>query len=223
MDVPPGKGAVVEVRSRIDVVQYPDSKILLFAKAPEPGKVKTRLIPTIGEEAAAQLYQQLLVSTVKKVASAGIAPTVLYCAPDTGHPLFQKLASKWDIELKQQHGADLGERMAQATVAALRSGESAVLIGGDCPMLDAGHLQQALRWLYQGSDAVIGPAEDGGYFLLGLKDYNRLLFENIPWGGDRVLALTRDRLQQMSWSWRELEPLWDLDRPEDLQRYQACS
>ena len=203
------------------VVQYPDSKILLFAKAPEPGRVKTRLIPVIGAEAAAQLYQQLLISTVERIATASVAPIICFCEPDEGHPLFERLASQWDIELKQQQGADLGERMAQAAAVTLESSHSTILIGGDCPQLNAIYLQQALRWLNRGSDTVIGPAEDGGYVLLGLKRYNRCLFEDIAWGSCEVLRSTRQRLRVLRWSWRELEPLWDLDRPEDLDRYQA--
>ncbi len=205
----------------VRVVQYPDSKILLFAKAPEPGRVKTRVIPILGAEAAAQLYQQLLISTVERVASASVAPIICYCAPDEGHPLFERLGSQWDIKLKQQQGADLGERMAQAAAITLESSDSTILIGGDCPQLNAIHLQQALRWLNRGTDAVIGPAEDGGYVLLGLRRYNRRLFEDIAWGNSDVLKLTRQRLRELSWSWRELETLWDLDRPKDLQRYQA--
>ena len=202
------------------MVQYPNSNILLFAKAPEPWNVKTRLIPVLGAEAAAQLYQQLLISTVDRIASASIAPLICYCAPDEWHPIFKKLASQWDIELKQQQGVDLGERMAQAAATSLESCDSTILIGGDCPQLDADHLQQTLLWLYRGLDAVIGPAEDGGYFLLGLRRYSRRLFENITWGSSEVLELTRERLKELGWSWRELETLWDLDRPEDLQRYQ---
>ncbi len=202
-------------------MQYPDSKILLFARAPEPGRVKTRLIPILGAEAAAQLYQQLLISTVERVASASVAPIICYCAPDEGHPLFEKLASQWDMELKQQHGVDLGERMAHAVAVTLESSDATILIGGDCPQLNAIHLQQALRWLNRGSDAVIGPAEDGGYFMLGLRRYNNRLFEDIAWGSSEVLELTRKRLRELSWSWRELETLWDLDLPQDLQRYLA--
>lgn len=228
MDALPDRVAVVAVHYRIEskkrglgVVQYPNSKILLFAKAPLPGRVKTRLIPILGAEAAAQLYQQLLIATVERVASASVAPITCFYTPNEEHPIFERLASQWKIELRQQRGVDLGERMAQAVAITLESSDSAILIGGDCPQLNANHLQQTLTWLYRGLDAVIGPAEDGGYVLLGLRRYNRRLFEDITWGGSDVLELTRERLRELSWSWRELETLWDLDRPEDLKRYQA--
>ena len=96
-----------------------------------------------------------------------------------------------------------------------------ILVGADCPLLEARHLASAFDWLQQGEDAVLGPAEDGGYVLLGLRRVNRALFRDIPWGGDQVLALTRQRLAQLGWRWRELEPLWDLDRPADLDRLGA--
>lgn len=201
-------------------MQYPDSNILLFAKAPEPGKVKTRLAPIIGKTAAAHLYQQLLITTVETVTRASVAPITCYCAPDVRHPLFERLAARHNVELKQQQGIDLGERMAHAAAATLESSHSVILIGADCPLLNKKHLQLTLHWLHVGVNAVIGPAEDGGYFLLGLRRFNCKLFEKINWGSNEVLKLTRQRLRELSWSWQELEPLWDLDRPEDLLRYQ---
>ena len=102
-----------------------------------------------------------------------------------------------------------------------QSGGPVVLIGGDCPVLQAEHLLQTLDWLKGGCDAVIGPAEDGGYVLLGLNKSSPELFRGIAWGGDSVLDETRSRLQGLGWQWRELEPLWDLDRPADLDRFRA--
>ncbi len=200
-------------------MQYPDSRILIFAKAPWPGEVKTRLIPLLGEEGAAALYRELLEGTLSRVCGAPIAPVQCWCAPDVGDSLFQRYAAEWPLELKQQVEGDLGERMFFAARDALGSASSVVLIGGDCPLLDAHYLEHALQWLKAGVDAVVGPAEDGGYVLLGLNRVNPALFQDIAWGSDDVLETTRSRLRVLGWAWRELNTLWDLDRPADLERY----
>ncbi|WP_275096760.1 TIGR04282 family arsenosugar biosynthesis glycosyltransferase [Sedimenticola hydrogenitrophicus] len=197
---------------------FPGGRILLFAKAPLPGQVKTRLIPAVGEQRAAQLYRELLERMIGE-AAAGIAPVEIWCAPDTRHGVFREAASNPSISLHTQPGGDLGERMAFATRQALTRSEAVLLIGGDCPVLNGAHLKQAFAWLYAGSDAVLGPAEDGGYVLLGLRRVARELFAGIPWSTPAVLDVTRRRLGELNWSWREFEPLWDLDREADLDRY----
>ncbi|MCW8890269.1 MAG: TIGR04282 family arsenosugar biosynthesis glycosyltransferase [Sedimenticola sp.] len=199
-------------------MQFPDSRILLFAKAPEPGQVKTRLIPAIGPQQAAHLYAELLKGVLERL--SGLAPLQLWCAPDTRHPLFRRAAEASSTTLHQQSQGDLGERMADAARHALKEARSVLLIGGDCPVLERAHLEQALSWLDEGADAALGPAEDGGYVLLGFRHYAATLFEHIPWGTDLVCRLTRQRLSSLDWSWRELDPLWDVDRVEDLLRYQ---
>lgn len=199
-------------------MQFPDARVLLFAKAPEPGLVKTRLIPTIGRDGSAALYVELLSAVVRRLA-VDIAPLQLWCTPNTEHPFFQALAQGPGITLHIQQGDDLGQRMAHAARSALTAACSVVLIGGDCPVLEKEHLNQALTWLAEGNDAVLGPAEDGGYVLLALKQMDAHLFEQIAWGGDAVCEITRQRLRALNWTWRELEPLWDVDREEDLLRY----
>lgn len=202
-------------------MRFPQSRILIFAKAPEPGRVKTRLIPALGAEEAALLYKKLLQQTVGKAAEAALSPMECWCAPDTGHPVFQNLALQHGVQLEVQVGEDLGQRMEYGATQALLSADAVILIGGDCPVLEECHLSQAFEWLANGEDAVLGPAEDGGYVLLGLRRCDPDLFYDIPWGSDQVLALTRQRLEKLGWAWRELETLWDLDRPEDLARYQG--
>ena len=123
--------------------------------------------------------------------------------------------------LREQRGRDLGERMRHASERTLEEARSLVLIGADCPVLEAHHVASALRWLERGSDAVLGPAQDGGYVLLGLRRVHGLLFTGLPWGGPRVLDLTRERLRNLGFRWRELEPLWDLDTTEDLLRLEG--
>ena len=201
-------------------MRFPNARILIFAKAPEPGYAKTRLIPVLGAEGAASLYMQLLKQTVESVVAADLSPVQLWCAPNSKHAFFQQLASQHNVTLSNQSNGDLGERMYSAVDVALKKSESVLLIGADCPLLSSVHLAQALQWLMDGEDAVLGPAEDGGYVLLGLRQNAAILFEDMPWGGDQILKLTQQRLVGLDWHWRELEPLWDLDRPADFERWQ---
>lgn len=203
-------------------MHFADARILLFAKAPVPGQVKTRLIPSVGAQHAAEIYHTLLERVIGE-ATREVAPVEIWCAPDTRHAVFRAVAVNPSITLYAQTAGDLGQRMAHAARQALARSEMVLLIGGDCPVLKAEHLQQALTWLDDGVDAVLGPAEDGGYVLLGMRRMNRQLFCDIPWGTDQVLNITRQRLAQSGWTWRELEPLWDLDRDADLQRYLRLS
>lgn len=203
-------------------MRYPQSKVLLFAKAPVPGQVKTRLIPLLGSRGAAALYRQLLESTVAAVADSGLAPVQCCCSPTVDHPCFTQLAIRHQLQLTPQKGGDLGARMLDSACEALARCGSVLLIGGDCPALQPWHLEQALEWLQQGADAVLGPAQDGGYVLLGLTRAMPELFRDMPWGSDRVLEMTRQRLRGLGWAWRELEQLWDVDRPEDVVRYRAA-
>ena len=140
----------------------------------------------------------------------------------TGHPLFQSLANQ-GIPVELQQGSDLGERMHNALEAALLHGEFALLIGTDCPALTVDYLDRACRALLDGADVVLGPAEDGGYVLIGLRHCHRELFTDIPWSTDRVLDITRERLATQGCRAVELDTLWDLDRPEDLLRWRRGS
>lgn len=196
---------------------FPDTRILIFSKAPEPGRVKTRLIPALGPQGAADLHARLLADTVSRLAAARLAPVELWCTPDAKSDPFPALAAQYSLGLYRQEGADLGERMFDAASDALGRGSSAILVGTDCPALNRAYLQQALLAL-EGRDAALGPAEDGGYVLLGLKRAAHALFRDIPWGGDRVAEITRKRMAALGWTWVELPILWDLDRPEDLRR-----
>lgn len=197
--------------------RHPDARILIFAKAPVPGQVKTRLIPTLGPEGAARLAEALLERLVTGLAAARLAHLELWCAPDSGHPVFASLAAREGLGCYPQLGADLGERLCAGAEDALTRGARVLLIGADIPDLDASYCEQALEAL-RSVDCVMGPAEDGGYVLLGLKRPAPLLFERMPWGTDAVGRLTRIRIQQLGWRHRGLPTLWDLDRPEDLGR-----
>ena len=159
--------------------------ILIFAKAPVAGEVKTRLIPALGADGARQLYQQLLERLLGMVCRELSCAVELWCTPDSTHPLFQRFASLPGVTLHRQQGEDLGERMAFACEEALRRQQRVILIGVDAPALTPQQLTDTFGRLASGDDAVLGPAEDGGYVLLGLKRSAECLFHGLPWGGGR--------------------------------------
>ncbi|GAB6044044.1 TIGR04282 family arsenosugar biosynthesis glycosyltransferase [Endothiovibrio diazotrophicus] len=198
-------------------MEYPDARIQVFAKAPEVGTVKTRLIPLLGAEGAAALHRQLVEHTLGWITAAALAPVELWCAPSPDHPFFAECRVRSGVELQRQQGGDLGERMAFSLHHALARHRQAVLVGTDCPRMDRDHLARALRALGR-ADGVVGPAEDGGYVLIGLRRPAPGLFREVPWGSDRVLAVTRRRAAELAIALEELAPLPDLDRPEDLMR-----
>jgi len=192
--------------------------IIVFAKAPEPGAVKTRLVPMLGAEGAAALHARLVKRTLATLRAASFKHVELHCAPGIDDPFFRFCAGHYGFPLQPQVAGDLGTRMRSAFENALAAHAGVVLVGTDCPALTARHLRQAERTLHDGADAVFAPCEDGGYALIGLRRVDARLFDGIAWGSDGVMTETRTRLQQLGWNWRELETLWDIDRPEDYQR-----
>jgi uncharacterized protein len=197
--------------------------IVIFAKAPRPGTVKTRLVPLLGADGAAGLHARLVKKTLETARAAGFRRTELHGSPDCNDPFFRFCAGHYGVTLASQGPGDLGARMLAAFESALTTHARVLLIGSDCPALTARHLRQAERALREGADAVLGPCEDGGYALIGLKRVDARLFEGIAWGSDSVAADTRARLAGLGWRWQELEMLWDVDRPEDYDRLVASS
>jgi hypothetical protein len=185
--------------------------VLVFARAPVPGSVKRRLVPRLGSWRAAQLHLRLMRQTLGIAAQAACGPVQLHLT--RRHALFHK------HEL--QKGTDLGQRMHRALERALRRHRGAILIGSDCPALRAADLRRAARLLAGSCDVVLGPAEDGGYVLIGARRVSARLFEGIKWGTPDVYAATVQRLDALRYRWRALRPLWDLDRPDDLGRLRA--
>jgi hypothetical protein len=188
--------------------------LIVFARAPEPGRVKTRLVPLLGAQGAARLHARLVERTLRTARAAGFIRIHLYCSPGTRHKFVEKMKQRYGVRLRAQGRGDLGERMYRA----LHRHPGAVLVGGDCPALRPADLRAAARALQAGADAVFAPAEDGGYALIGLRRASRSLFEGIDWGSSRVLARTRARLRRLQWRWKELRTVWDVDRPEDVAR-----
>ena len=195
--------------------------VIVFAKAPEPGAVKTRLVPLLGAEGAAALHAKLVKRTLDTARAASFKRIELHCAPDAADPFFRFCEGRYAVTLDAQVAGDLGKRMLSAFEKALATHACVLLVGTDCPALAARHLRQAEKALRDGADAVFTPCEDGGYALIGLRRVDARLFDDIAWGGDSVMAETRSRLKQLGWNWRELETLRDVDRPEDYARLVA--
>ena len=195
----------------------------IFAKDPVPGMVKTRLARNMGGAAAADLYRDLVEGTLQTAATArtmGIISAIeMWCDPDEHRAAFVDWRDRYHVTLKTQRGVDLGERMHQALSSAISTGTSAILIGTDCPMLDTAYLARAALALTR-HDAVIGPAEDGGYVLVALsRDVD--IFSDVPWSTQDVMAVTRARVTALRASCMELDALWDVDRPADVARFFA--
>ena len=193
--------------------------IAVMAKAPQAGYAKTRLIPALGPAAAARLQRQLTLRTLATARAAGLGPVTLWCAPDTGQRLFLALQRRHGLKLRAQPEFDLGRRMAH--VFAENGKRPLLLIGTDCPALNVEHLRQAALALCSAVDAVFITTEDGGYFLVGLKQPCPAIFEGIEWSTARVMAQTRGRLSSLGLRWKEVARLWDVDRAEDVVRWQA--
>ena len=193
--------------------------ILVFARAPEAGKAKTRLIPRLGPVGAAHLHAKLVHLTLGRVTASQHAHAQLWCSPGRDQPFFSQCGATYGVSLHDQSGFDLGERMSNAFDQVLRDYEWALIIGTDCPDLSSEDLECAGQDLNGGADVVLGPAADGGYYLIGLRKPEPRLFENIPWGGSEVLSRTYTRLEELGLNSAELGERYDLDRPEDLARF----
>ncbi len=196
-------------------MKFPDSKIIIFCKAPIPGTVKTRLLSVLSEEQASELHIKLATETINQAIKSQLCPVEIWCFPDTHHPFFQM----FNIDLKKQQGNNLGERMYHALQTTLEQSSSAILIGTDSPSMTMNDLEQALTKLEEGCDVVIAPAEDGGYTLIGMKKVCRSIFKNIDWGTSKVFDQTISEINKLDLRLNELTMQWDVDRPEDLQRY----
>jgi len=197
--------------------------IALLCKAPIPGYAKTRLIPLLGAKGAAEVQRNFVRRSVHTALAAAVGPLTVWCDPDASDPLFIELAQNYPLTLRSQPPGDLGIRMKVCAAATLKNAKTVIIIGADCPVMTPAYLQQAAAAMNAGTDAVIGPAEDGGYVLLATKRANKKLFTDISWGNHRVLDETKNRIRALNWHSHQLDTLWDVDRPEDWERWQRIS
>ncbi|MRR56165.1 MAG: glycosyltransferase [Deltaproteobacteria bacterium] len=199
-----------------------DKALLIFAKQPLPGKVKTRLSPPFTFQAAADIYGCMLSDTLVKVAEVSGVERLLFFEPSCGAADFFR-ENFPGIRAFPQQGVGLGERLEKAFATAFSLGfESVVAIGTDSPDLPPSYLEESFRLLEAGgADAVFGPAADGGYYLVALKSYHLGIFRNIPWSTNQVLekSLTAATLLGLQVA---CLPVWhDMDTVEDLKRFLA--
>ncbi|MCF6290442.1 MAG: TIGR04283 family arsenosugar biosynthesis glycosyltransferase [Desulfobacterales bacterium] len=192
-------------------------RIILFTRYPEPGRAKTRLIPLLGAKGAAALQQRMTEQTLDRIKllaeTRTLAAEIRYQGGDRAR------MKEWlgnDYPCLEQGTGDLGEKMARAFGAAFGAGAGRVLVvGSDCPGLSRAIMAAALERLKE-VDLVIGPARDGGYYCIGMGRRLPELFIDMPWGTGAVLALTQARARKQGLTMHLLEPLQDMDRPEDL-------
>ena len=195
-------------------------RVAVFAKAPVPGQVKTRLAGLLGPDGAAALQAGLVRRALSTAIEARVGPVELHCAPDEHHEFFVRCAERFHVTLVPQRGADLGERMHAAFRDAFDAGSALIVIGSDCPALTTADLHEARDALRE-TPAVIAPAEDGGYVLIALAHDVPRLFDGVDWGTGAVLRQTRARFAEAGIRCVELAERWDVDRPEDYARLQA--
>lgn len=192
------------------------TRIVIFAKAPVAGLAKTRLIPALGAEAAARLARRMLLHTLQEASAAAVGPVECCVTPHPSDPAWQGLPPLEGICWTAQAVGDLGMRMADAARRASAASEPVLLVGTDCPQLDAVLLRRAAELLHD-SDAVLYPTFDGGYVLLGLRRFDPRLFEQIPWSTAEVADRTIECVHELGWSLAVGGMLHDIDEPTDLQ------
>jgi rSAM/selenodomain-associated transferase 1 len=204
---------------------YPQYRLLVFAKSPVLGAAKTRLQPLLPKEFSLALHCQLVKTVLTQWSESAICPIDCWLAGDENtfreKIMNDDLPTVQALPLYQQKGCDLGERLAHAIKASFtdsshsKTTAGVFVVGTDCPSLSAQYLQTACSMLEQ-YDAVIGPADDGGYVLLGLKAANAKLFKDIEWGKSCVYVQTLARLREAKLRHFELTSLSDIDHPQDL-------
>ena len=190
-------------------------ELILFAKKPIPGEVKTRLQPDYSPEQAAEIAAFLIRATVELASSAWPGDIALYVSPDMDHPLFRELAHEFHLHLALQTEGDLGARMLHALRDGIGRRGCAAILGCDVPHCSWDVIDRANDSLACGRN-VLGPTEDGGYYFIGLQEARAELFENMPWGSDKVLEKTLARAEELGMEFEVLTKLRDVDTADDL-------
>lgn len=196
--------------------------VMQFAKWPEAGRVKTRLMPALGEQGALQAHITLSLAVLDQLSASNCEVRFYWdrevaSVPDAALPVIERIEA---LGLKQgvQRGRVLGERIEAALAEGLAECRKALVVGSDCPSVDADYIHQALRALEQ-ADVVLGPSDDGGYVLIGARSHLAGMLAGVSWGTDRALAETLARLAAVGLSCAQLPPRWDVDEPEDWRRF----
>ena len=190
----------------------------VMARAPVPGRCKTRLAPMLGAAGAARLYEAMLRDSLDAFAGVGASRLVVLAAPeDSGVAALRSIASAaWEVIA--QEGNDLGERLANATATLGAGGNAVALTSSDSPTAPIAPIREALAALRGPRRALLGPCDDGGYYLIALTSPILGIFQGIRWGTPDVLGATRARCRELSLELEELPPSYDIDEPCDVDR-----
>lgn len=206
---------------RASAMQQP-SALVVFAKAPIPGQVKTRLCPPLTPDEAATLHSSFVLDTLERTKTAATklklpVDRYLACSPSSAHVFFKIMEERQPVKLLDQVGDDIGTRMHHAFETLFARGyRLVILVGTDVPSLPLDHYKQALT-LLESNDVVVGPALDGGYFLIGLKRPAPGLFTDMPWSTDQVLRRTEEKAAALALKTALLAPWRDVDTLDDLR------
>jgi rSAM/selenodomain-associated transferase 1 len=191
--------------------------VCVMAKAPVPGRVKTRLVPTLSDEQAAELAAAFLIDTWRIAAALpGARPLLARAGAADRFP-----AALAGVDAVDQRGADLGARIESALVAALERGSPALVIGADLPGLPLAHLEAA-RAALAGADCVLGPSDDGGFYLIGANRWSPGALADLPWSRPETREATAARLESLGLVVATAPPFDDVDDPADLERLRVA-
>lgn len=195
--------------------------LIIFAKAPVAGQVKTRLQTHLSAEECAGLHAYFIIKTIEIAKKVNDVSIFLYCHPGVDDPFFKKVESDLNVKLMSQNGNDLGERMSDAIRKTLSAGyRKVVIIGSDSPDLPPEYINEGFEKL-DSSDMVIGPSTDGGYYLIGAKK-ELPIFNNIPWSSNMVFDMTIEKAGENNLAFSILGEWYDIDTWEDLRKLWKC-
>lgn len=200
----------------------PSAVFLQFAKWPEAGRVKTRLMPELGPVGALDAHIRLTLAVLDNLCATGYPVEFWWDRPVDDRPgeaesIVEELEGA-GLHQGVQQGRTLGERMYRAISQSLRDYDRALIVGSDCPSVDPDYARKAVSCLAD-YDVVLGPSDDGGYVLIGASRVAEGMLDDIAWGKPEVLTQTCDRLKESGLSYCLLEPRWDVDEPEDWARF----
>ena len=208
-------------------LQVDQCRILLFAKEPQLGWVKTRMRPFLSDAQCVHLHQALCTHIGESLANWQLCPTQLHfglcdVALGTRPAFLAQLCQRLNFDLQPQVVGDLGDKMSAAVCQTFQQGtQGVILLGADCPFLTREHLQGLLQSLVGGHNAAIIPALDGGYVALALRQHDSRVFTHVDWGSDQVFRQTLANFDALEWRYESLPALADIDRPDDLPLLQS--
>ena len=204
-----------------DAPTMTETAIAILAKAPVPGTVRTPLIPLLGAESAATLYERCTDHAIAAAIEADIGPVELWCRPTMLNSFFAEMARKHPITLRVQGSGDLGMRLFRTFEALLSAHPHAIVMGSNCPAVMSVHLRMAAEALEEGFDAAFVPMENGRCALGALRKASEEVFKDLSWTTGSAMDAMVSRLRDARWRWLDLPALWDLDAPGGFARLAA--